>query len=115
MDADPNTGAIIYYDGSTEVVGGTSLSSPLAVGVWARLQSAHANKLGFAAPKLYAGYPAFIGVPTSVPGGTTRPVDGFHDVLTGADGLYTALPNFDFTTGLGTFDVHATNARLPTP
>jgi pseudomonalisin len=112
MDADPNTGAIVYVNGASEIVGGTSLSSPLAVGVWARLQSSHSNKLGFASPKLYAGYPAFVGVPTKVPSGTTSAVDGFHDILTGANGLYTALPNYDFTTGLGTFDVKAKNAAI---
>jgi len=110
MDADPNTGAIVYVNGASEIVGGTSLSSPLAVGVWARLQSDHLNRLGFASPKLYAGYSAFTGVPTKVPSGTTRAVDGFHDILTGANGLYTALPNYDLTTGLGTFDVRLKNS-----
>jgi len=54
MDADPNSGANVYVGGTPEGVGGTSLSSPLALGVWARLQSAHANALGFAGPKLFA-------------------------------------------------------------
>jgi pseudomonalisin len=112
MDADPNTGAIVYVKGAPQVIGGTSLSSPLAAGVWARLQSSHLNKLGFAAPKFYAGYKAFTGVPTGAPPGTTAHVDGFHDILTGTIGLYTALPNYDLATGLGTFDVKAKNARV---
>jgi subtilase family serine protease len=111
MDADPNTGAIVYVGGTSEVIGGTSLSSPLAAGVWARLQSASGNTLGYASPKLYAGYPA---TPSGAPSGLTQPADGFHDVLTGANGLYTALPNYDFTTGLGTFDVTAKNALMAT-
>ena len=114
MDADPNTGAIVYVGGASEVIGGTSLSSPLAAGVWARLQSSHSNSLGFAAPKLYAGYAAFLGTPSGVPSAVTRLVDGFHDLLTGANGLYTALPNYDLTTGLGTFDVTAKNALMTT-
>ncbi|HEX4505140.1 MAG TPA: S53 family peptidase [Alphaproteobacteria bacterium] len=114
MDGDPNTGAIVYVAGASEVIGGTSLSSPLAAGVWARLQSASGNTLGFAAPKLYAGYPNFLGVPSGVPSGVTRPVDGFHDVLTRVNGLYTALPNYDFTTGLGSIDVTAKNALMAT-
>jgi len=109
MDADPNTGAIVYVNGVTEVIGGTSLSSPLAVGAWARMESSHNNQLGFALPKLYAGYPAFTGAPSSAPSGTTYATDGFHDVLTGANGAYTALPNYDYTTGLGSFDVKAKN------
>jgi subtilase family serine protease len=109
MDADPNTGAIVYVDGQPLVIGGTSLSSPLAVGVWARLQSNHLNRLGFASPKLYGSYPAFTGTPSGAPKGTTNPVDGFNDVLTGANGAYTALPNYDYTTGLGSFDVKMKN------
>jgi subtilase family serine protease len=112
MDADPNTGAVVYVNGASEVIGGTSLSSPLAVGVWARLQSDHVNTLGFASPKLYASYPAFTGTPTGAPSGTTNAVDGFHDVLTGVNGIYTALPNYDYTTGLGSFDVKAKDAVI---
>jgi subtilase family serine protease len=104
MDADANTGAIIYYDGASEVVGGTSLASPLAVGAWARVMSFSHNKPGFAPPNLYANYPV-TGTPPITSVGLTEEVDGFHDILTGADGLYTALPYYDFTTGLGTFDV----------
>jgi subtilase family serine protease len=112
MDADPNTGAIVYVNGAPVVVGGTSLSSPLAVGVWSRMQSAHLNQLGFASPKFYAKYAAFLGTPSGAPSGTTASVDGFHDILTGANGAYTALPNFDFTTGLGTFDVRVKNTLV---
>ncbi|HTT99463.1 MAG TPA: S53 family peptidase [Rhizomicrobium sp.] len=112
MDADPNTGAIVYVNGATEYIGGTSLSSPLAAGAWARLQSSYNNTQGFAAPRLYAGYPAF-GTAPGNPTGLTQKVDGFNDVLTGADGLYTALPYFDFTTGLGTLDISQKQPLLP--
>jgi pseudomonalisin len=89
MDADPESGANVYVDGTPEGVGGTSLSSPLTLGVWARLESAHGNKLGFAAPPLYAA------------AGSA----GFHDVTLGDTGPYPALPGYDLATGLGTFDV----------
>jgi len=89
MDADPESGANVYVDGTPEGVGGTSLSSPLTLGVWARLESAHGNRLGFAAPRLYAA------------GGSA----GFHDVTLGDTGPYPALPGYDLATGLGTFDV----------
>jgi subtilase family serine protease len=112
MDADPNTGAVVYVNGTTEVIGGTSLSSPLAAGAWARLQTSYANTLGFAAPRLYAGYPAF-GTPPGNPTGITQKVDGFNDVLAGANGLYTSLPYYDFTTGLGTLDVGQKQPLLP--
>ena len=112
MDADPNTGAVVYVNGTTEVIGGTSLSSPLAAGAWARLQTSYNNTLGFAAPRLYAGYPAF-DTPPGSPVGVTQKVDGFNDVLTGANGLYTSLPYYDFTTGLGTLDVGQKQPLLP--
>lgn len=114
MDADPNTGAIVIVAGQQEIVGGTSLSSPLAVGSWARLQSSHANHLGFASPRLYAGYTPFGTIPARLPAGPTQAVDGFHDILVGTDGLFDALPDYDLTTGLGTFDVAAKNALIGT-
>lgn len=98
MDADPNSGANVYVGGSPEAVGGTSLSSPLSLGVWARLQSAHRNTLGFAALPLYKEYQ------------TT----GFHDVVLGDTGPYPATPGYDLATGMGSFDVSAMNARIAT-
>jgi pseudomonalisin len=109
MAADPNTtGATIYYqcpaNGSNasscelQGVGGTSLSSPLSLGTWARLQSAHGNKLGYASPKLYQFYQ-----PLSAP---SLPVDpGYHDIIVGGNGTYVATPGWDFVTGLGSFNV----------
>ena len=101
FDADPTTGANIYVGGAPEEIGGTSLSSPLALGLWTRLQSSHKNGLGFAAPALYALY-------TKAQNGSALPptvVPGFHDIVAGANGAYTALPGYDYTTGLGSWDV----------
>jgi len=94
MDADPESGANVYVNGAWEGVGGTSLSSPLAMGVWARMISAN-PKLGFAPITFYSLYDG-TGLLGSYPNG------GFHDILVGANGLYTAGPGWDFTTGLGT-------------
>jgi hypothetical protein len=52
-------GYTIYFDGLSLGAGGTSLSSPLSVGMWARIQSAapvprqQAGGLGFADPLIY--------------------------------------------------------------
>jgi pseudomonalisin len=89
MDADPNSGANVYVGGTPEGVGGTSLSSPLALGVWARLESAHANGVGFANPRFYAVHSSA----------------AFHDVEIGDTGPYPATPGYDLATGIGTFDV----------
>ncbi|MGH9060870.1 MAG: S53 family peptidase, partial [Acidimicrobiales bacterium] len=88
MDADPNSGANVYVNGQPTGIGGTSLSSPLSLGVWARLTTAN-TALGFAAPSLYAanGTPAF------------------HDIVLGNTGPYPATPGYDLATGIGTFDV----------
>ena len=107
MDADPNSGATVYVDGAPEAVGGTSLSSPLALGVWARATTVE-PKLGFAGPNLYSLY---------VPGSTggllpTYPKGGFNDITVGANGLYSALPGYDLTTGLGTFSIAAFTKAL---
>jgi len=96
MDADPDSGANVYVDGTPEGVGGTSLSSPLTLGVWARLESAHSNGLGFAGPLLYAQ------------SGSA----GFHDIILGDTGPYPATPGYDLATGLGTFDVSAMNGLV---
>lgn len=108
FDADPNTGALIYVDGVATQIGGTSLSSPLAMGLWTRLQSSHASKLGFAAPKLYRLY-------TTAQGSSALPpttVPGFHDVVVGTNGAYAATPGWDYTTGLGSWDVTALSKAL---
>ena len=114
MDADPNTSpADVYIGGTLNFVGGTSLSSPLSMGVFARLQSAHNNAFGFAAIPLYRIY-ATNPSPTQLSGGPppTQLRGGFHDILSGSDGAYSALPGYDYTTGLGTFDISKTNAVI---
>jgi len=95
--------AIIYVGGATQLIGGTSLSSPLAMGAWARIQSAHKNKLGFAAPLIYQ----------LANGGPSPSSPYFNDVILGSNGLYTALPGYDYTTGVGSFDIFVVNQRIP--
>jgi pseudomonalisin len=108
MDADPNaTAAEIYVDGSPEGVGGTSLSSPLALGSWARLQSAHGNDLGLASIDFYALYDA---VNPAI--GDTSPVPGFTDIVAGDNGLYAAIPGYDEVTGIGVLDIAALNKAI---
>ncbi|MGA7921984.1 MAG: hypothetical protein WCA38_20160, partial [Candidatus Acidiferrales bacterium] len=95
--------ANIIVDGTATLVGGTSLSSPLAMGSWARIESAHKGKLGFASPLVYQ---LANGAPT-----LTSPY--FNDVILGSNGLYTALPGYDYVTGLGSFDVLKVSSVIP--
>ncbi len=109
MDADPNSGAAIYMNGAQTVVGGTSLSSPLSLGVWARLESAHGNSFGFATPHFYQLVSAY---PFPQTGQVPTSATGFHDVILGDTGPYAATPGYDYATGLGTFDVSVINALI---
>ncbi len=112
MDGDLQTGMVLYITGyGWTTIGGTSLSSPLAAGVWARMLQVHPN-LGYAAPQLYNEYTsATAGANTSVQP-VTRPVAGFHDILIGANGAYSALPGYDYITGLGSLDVGLQSQHL---
>ncbi len=112
MDADLQTGMVLYVSGTGwTTIGGTSLASPLAAGVWARMLQVHPT-LGFAAPQLYKEYTSNTAGSISSVQPATRPVGGFHDVLIGANGLFTALPGYDYITGLGSLDVGVTSQKL---
>jgi len=113
MDASLETGADLWMGGTEYITGGTSLASPLAAGAYARMQSAHANALGFAAPRFYRIYqtnPTAGATLTGPP--PTEYIGGFHDILAGSNVSYSALPRYDFTTGLGSFDISKTNAII---
>ncbi|HEX5960173.1 MAG TPA: S53 family peptidase [Rhodanobacteraceae bacterium] len=94
-DADPNSGAIIVVNGSPAQYGGTSLSSPLFVGFWARMIAAKGTGIGFAAPKLYQ-----------------LPASAFHDVTSGSNGGEKAAPGWDYTTGFGSIIMSQAAASL---
>lgn len=95
--------ANIFVNGAATLVGGTSLSSPLAVGAWARIQTAHHNRLGFAGPLIYQ----------LANGGPTPSSPDFNDVVLGGNGLFTNLPGYDYVTGLGTWDIYKINKVIP--
>lgn len=119
MDAALETGALLWggqaANGSCTpcVTGGTSLASPLAAGVYARLQSARGNRLGYALPVLYQNYATHSAGAALTGPPPTEPWGGYHDILTGSNALYASAPGYDYTTGMGSFDVSAMNAQLP--
>lgn len=115
MDASLETGALLYLGGVEYITGGTSLASPLAVGSYSIMQTQHNNSLGFAPPRLYTiykMYPTSSGTDIGPP--PTEKVGGFHDIIVGtnANPVCTAIPRWDCATGLGSFDVLATNAII---
>lgn len=112
----------VFVNGAQTGVGGTSLASPLSMGLWARLESHFSNNLGFAAPVYYGVYayyePCPMGstgcLPTgetdtaALPPDTTGSLGGFHDILIGSNGVPSAaLPGWDTPTGLGSVDYRA--------
>lgn len=71
--------------------GGTSLSSPLWMGMWARVVGAAGHKaLGFAAPWLYR-----------MGSNPTTYARDFYDVTLGGNGIHAATTGWDYTTGWG--------------
>lgn len=120
LDADPNvaTPVKVYIGHKISYVGGTSLSSPMMLGFWARLETAHRNRLGLASIPLYRVYdkvnpgvkvPDPTGVPVVVPDPNPKPVPGFTDIVAGTNGVYAATPGYDLVTGLGAPDVRKLN------
>jgi pseudomonalisin len=94
-------------------IGGTSEASPLAMGSYARILSAHVNEIGFAAPLFYRDYLQQQNNATTVNGPPpTQALGGFHDIITGGNGAYAALPGYDYTTGLGTLDIGVMNRQI---
>jgi subtilase family serine protease len=103
FDASSVTGAIIYIGGQRYGVGGTSLASPIFVGVFARAQTYANNSIGFPASNMYRDFPNNPQV--------------LHDITTGNNGVYYAGttygynggPGWDLTTGFGSLDISAFN------
>lgn len=83
-DADPYTGSRVIVNGGIQLWGGTSLASPIFVGLWARVIAVRGTSIGFAAPWLYQ-----------------LPATDFHDVLSGNNGGETAKAGYDFASGRG--------------
>jgi pseudomonalisin len=94
-------------------IGGTSEASPLAMGASARIMSYTANMFGFLPPWFYSNYLNNQSTAATVTGPPpTQALGGFHDVVSGANGAYTALPGYDYTTGLGTLDVSLMGSEI---
>jgi kumamolisin len=91
-NADPETGYQIMADGQMQVVGGTSAVAPLWAALIARLAQATGLRFGLFQPLLYAGI---------TPGDD---VPGFHDIVSGNNGAYSAGAGWDACTGLGSPD-----------
>lgn len=96
LNADPETGYSIFYNGQWTTYGGTSCAAPLWAAFTACINQVRSASqkpvLGFANPLLYA-----IGV------GSSYAAD-FHDVTSGNNLFYSAGKGYDNATGWGTFN-----------
>ncbi|RUL67104.1 hypothetical protein EKH79_00415 [Dyella dinghuensis] len=107
FDASPSSGALITIDGqSNQLVGGTSLSAPLAVGMWAHVLQANGSSLGFASPVIYK-----VAQMSEATYGT-----GFHDILVGDNGYlgYNAGAGWDYVSGWGSVIVNQFSSLVST-
>ncbi|GLQ97841.1 protease pro-enzyme activation domain-containing protein [Dyella mobilis] len=96
FDAASSTGALIVINGqANQQVGGTSLASPLFVGIWARIESANNNSLGLPTQNMYTYF--------------SKDATPLHDVTSGNNGYggygYNAAAGYDTTTGWGSLDI----------
>lgn len=95
FSGDPNSGAKIIVNGSTQQVGGTSLSAPLFAGTWARVIAAQGTSVGFAGPQIYQ-------LPTSA----------FHDITSGNNNGSTAAVGYDLASGRGSMIISQVLANI---
>ncbi|MGH3743822.1 MAG: S53 family peptidase, partial [Mycobacteriales bacterium] len=100
-------GYFIYIDGEPSSEGGTSLSSPLMMGMWARLQAAAPTSagLGFANETFYGqadkGAATYARDFTDITATDTEQTAG----VSTTNGFYPAAAGYDFVSGLGALDV----------
>jgi subtilase family serine protease len=88
LDAALETGYEYYENGVATTIGGTSLSSPLFVGLQSEINQIQHRRHGWVNPRLYQ---------------IVNAVGYFHfrDVVGGSNGGFTAVPGYDNVTGIG--------------
>jgi kumamolisin len=95
IDADPNTGFAIYFNGGWFIYGGTSCGAPLWAAFTALVNQSRASSslppIGFINPTIYQ-----VGAGSSY-------LSLFHDITSGNNNHYRAVAGYDLATGLGSF------------
>jgi subtilase family serine protease len=98
FDADPGSGESLYIGGQwIGPVGGTSLASPLFVGLLSQWTQIAGSPLAEIQSPVYR---TFTADGYRLPAG--HPL--FHDWTLGNDGYYSAQPGYDLLTGIGSID-----------
>jgi pseudomonalisin len=108
-----NSGVMIYLSTGLSQIGGTSEASPIFVGFWARLESAHGNNLGFPASAFYKSLSANTSLVFPV---TSATVDGDSVEYNGWSSTYPGMKanasGWSAATGFGSLNVDAVNAYI---
>jgi len=120
LDADPNTGYSLYYQGNWYTVGGTSCAAPLWAAFTSLVNQLRATvakpTMGFMNPTIYQ-----LGL-GQLPGGVYT--TAMHDIADGSTNQqYPAVTGYDLGTGWGTFEGYnllgtlsgVTPTRVPPP
>ncbi|SIS83796.1 S53 family peptidase [Alicyclobacillus vulcanalis] len=98
MDADPETGYLVYWSaggGWIAGYGGTSFVAPQLNGITALIDQEVHGRVGFLNPLLY----------TLLTQGVQGGAQPFHDITTGNNWYWNAVPGYDPASGVGTPDV----------
>lgn len=101
LDADPNTGYSVLYEGKWSVYGGTSFVAPQLAALFAVKVSENGTRVGQANKAVYA-----------IANGSRYSSD-FHDITSGSNGAFNAGPYWDHPTGWGS--LNAGNLLLDLP
>lgn len=115
FDAASSSGANIYINEEANGVGmapigGTSLSAPIFVGLWARLESAHGNRLGFPNSAFYKAIPSnpklVFPVTNATINGESVSYNGWSKTY---PGMKAGASGWNAATGFGSLNVDAVN------
>jgi kumamolisin len=103
LNADPNTGYLIYYYGSFYAYsGGTSFVAPQLNGITALISQSAKSRLGLLNPALYR-IAKKVGYPVNGP---------FNDITTGDNLGFSATPGYDPASGIGSINAANLAAAL---
>jgi len=97
LNADPYSGYVVYQNGWSANLGGTSFVAPQLNGILTLISSGLSGRIGPINPQLYASFKAK-GYGTGSP---------FKAITAGNNAYYLSTPTYNPSTGLGSLDVSA--------
>ncbi len=102
LNADPNSGFVVYQNGWSSGSGGTSFVSPQLNGILTVISSGLPGRIGPINPQLYAAFKTY-GYKSGSP---------FKAITAGTNEYYRSTASYNPSTGLGSLDVNALATAL---